>query len=151
MRLLGVLLALALLLAALQYKLWYGHGGQADVVALNAQVLAQQSENGKLQARNDALAAEVADLKSGGEAVEERARSELGLVKPGETFYRVIDHAAVQSAPPRAAEPALAPAPVATPEKLPVAQPGTPQTTAAPAPADAAVDEPVADPDDVTP
>ena len=116
MRLLGVLLALALLLAALQYKLWYGHGGQADVVALNAQVLAQQSENGKLQARNDALAAEVADLKSGGEAVEERARSELGLVKPGETFYRVIDHAAVQSAPPRAAEPAPAPAPVATPE-----------------------------------
>lgn len=68
------------------------------------------------------LQREVADLKSGGEAVEERARSELGLVKPGETFYRVIDHAAVQSAPPRAAEPALAPAPVATPEKLPVAQ-----------------------------
>lgn len=151
MRLLGVLVLLALLLAALQYKLWFGNGGQGEVVALQAQVMAQQTENAKLQARNDALAAEVADLKSGGEAVEERARSELGLVKPGETFYRVIDHAAVQSAPPRAAEPAPAPAPVATPEKLPVAQPATPQTTAAPAPADAAVDEPVADPDDATP
>jgi cell division protein FtsB len=152
MRLLGVLVLLALLLTALQYKLWFGNGGQGEVVALQAQVTAQQTENAKLQARNDALAAEVADLKSGGEAVEERARSELGLVKPGETFYRVIDHAAVQSAPPQAAEPAPAPAPVPTAEKLPVAQPATPQTSAVPAPGDAAdTGEPVADPDDATP
>lgn len=148
MRLLGVLVLLALLLAALQYKLWFGNGGQGEVVALQAQVTAQQTENAKLQARNDALAAEVADLKSGGEAVEERARSELGLVKPGEAFYRVIDQAAAQPAP-HAEEPASAP--VSAPEKVPAAQPATPQTTAAPAPADAAVDEPVADPDDATP
>jgi cell division protein FtsB len=94
-----LLLALALLLAALQYKLWYGHAGQHAVVALHAQVTAQEEENSKLQARNDALAAEVADLKSGGAAVEERARSELGLVKPGETFYRVIDHATTAPTP----------------------------------------------------
>lgn len=100
-----LLLALALLLGALQYKLWYGNAGQRAVVALHAQVAAQEAENSKLQARNDALAAEVADLKSGGAAVEERARSELGLVQPGETFYRVIDHAA---ALPAAATPAPA-------------------------------------------
>ena len=87
----ALVLLLLLLLAGLQYKLWYGDGGQAEVAALNAQVEAQRAENARLQARNDALVAEVADLKSGGEAVEERARSELGLVKPGETFYRVID------------------------------------------------------------
>ena len=100
MKSIGVLLlALALLLAALQYKLWYGNGGQREVETLRAQVAAQGAENRKLQARNDALAAEVADLKAGGEAVEERARSELGMVKPGETFYRVIDRAAPPAAP----------------------------------------------------
>ena len=151
MRLLGVLLALALLLAALQYKLWYGNGGQGEVASLQAQVAAQQTENGKLQARNDALAAEVADLKSGGEAVEERARSELGLVKPGETFYRVIDHAAVQPAAP-VVDPATAPTTTAGSEPPPAAQPATSQTTAAPAPGDASdTGEPVADPDDTTP
>nr|WP_255428749.1 cell division protein FtsB [Thermomonas sp. XSG] len=92
-----LLLILALLLAALQAKLWYGSGGQREVAALKVQVATQTAENRKLQARNDALAAEVADLKAGGEAVEERARSELGMVKPGETFYRVIDGA--QAAP----------------------------------------------------
>lgn len=94
-----LLLVLALLLAALQYKLWYGNGGQHEVAALKLQVAAQQTENAKLQARNDALAAEVADLKAGGEAVEERARSELGMVKPGEIFYRVIDGAQSVPAP----------------------------------------------------
>ena len=156
-RFLGVVLLLALLLAALQYKLWYGNGGQGEVVALQAQVTTPQTENAKLQVRNDALAAEVADLKSGGEAVEERARSELGLVKPGETFYRVIDHTAAQPAP-HAVEPASAP--VSAPEKLlaarpvspPAAQPAAPQTTAAPAPGDASdTGEPVADPVDTTP
>jgi len=112
-----LLLALALLLAALQYKLWYGNGGQREVDALRVQVAAQETENRKLQARNDALAAEVADLKAGGEAVEERARSELGMVKPGETFYRVIDGAQAPAAP-------VAPAPV-EPAPSPVDDDGT--------------------------
>ncbi|WP_297829344.1 cell division protein FtsB [Thermomonas sp.] len=103
---LALLLVLLGLLAALQYKLWYGSGGQEEVVALKAQVELQRAENARLQARNDALAAEVADLKSGGEAVEERARSELGLVKPGETFYRVIDGNAAASPSPEASAPA---------------------------------------------
>ena len=97
-----LLLVLALLLTALQAKLWYGSGGQREVAALKAQVAGQTAENRKLQARNDALAAEVADLKAGGEAVEERARSELGMVKPGETFYRVIDGAQAPAAAPAA-------------------------------------------------
>jgi cell division protein FtsB len=98
-----LLLLLVLLLAALQYKLWYGNGSsQADVAALRAQVAAQEEENAKLQARNDALLAEVTDLKAGGEAMEERARSELGMVKAGETFYRVIDGASTTATVPPA-------------------------------------------------
>lgn len=103
---LALLLVLLGLLAALQYKLWFGSGGQEEVAALKAQVEFQRAENARLQARNDALAAEVADLKSGGEAVEERARSELGLVKPGETFYRVIDGNAEAPQSPEASPPA---------------------------------------------
>ena len=86
-----LLLALLLLLGLLQYRLWFGSGGQHEVEALHAQVAQQQAENLKLRQRNEALAAEVQDLKSGEAAVEERARSELGMVKPGETFYRVVE------------------------------------------------------------
>ena len=86
-----VLLLLVALLAWLQWRLWFGNGGEREVEALRAQVAAQQRENQGLEQRNEALAAEVRDLKSGEAAVEERARSELGMVKPGETFYRVIE------------------------------------------------------------
>ncbi|MBS0226918.1 MAG: cell division protein FtsB [Proteobacteria bacterium] len=81
------------LLAWLQYRWWFGRGGHRDVVALEHRVEAQVSDNATRQQRNDALAAEVHDLKdpaSGGAAIEERARNELGMVKPGETFYRVV-------------------------------------------------------------
>lgn len=85
-------LALLALLALLQYRLWWaGDGGGGSVAALQAQVDGQTRENQGLQQRNDALAAEVEDLKSGEAAVEERARSELGMIKPGETFYRVVE------------------------------------------------------------
>jgi len=104
-----LLLVLALLLAWLQYKLWLGNGGHGDVAALRAQVGAQEAENLRLQQRNEALAAEVQNLKSGEAAVEERARSELGMVKPGETFYRVIDDVGLQAQP--AATPAVSPQP----------------------------------------
>ena len=85
------LLALLVLLAGLQAKLWLGAGGLPDARALRETVTAQRAENKRLQQRNDALSAEVEDLKSGEAAVEERARSELGMVKPGETFYRVVE------------------------------------------------------------
>ncbi len=87
-------LLLLALLGWLQYRLWFGVGGQRQVDALSAQVDEQKAANTELQERNDALAAEVRDLKdpsSGGAAIEERARDEFGLIKPGETFYRVVD------------------------------------------------------------
>lgn len=86
-----VLLLLLVLLAWLQYRLWFGNGGEREVAQLRAQVQQQKRDNTGLQQRNDALAAEVEDLKSGEAAVEERARNELGMIKPGETFYRVIE------------------------------------------------------------
>ena len=90
-RLGALLLVLALLLGWLQYRFWFGAGSSGEVMALEHQVAQQKRENEGLQQRNDALAAEVDDLKSGEEAVEERARSELGMIKPGEKFYRVVE------------------------------------------------------------
>ena len=86
-----VLVLLLVLLAWLQYRVWFGNGGEREVAALRSRVEAQARDNAGLQQRNDALAAEVEDLKSGEAAVEERARNELGMIKPGETFYRVIE------------------------------------------------------------
>ena len=100
-----LLALLALLLTFLQYKLWLGSGGQREGAALRAQVARQEAENLKLQQRNEALKAEVEDLKSGEAAVEERARSELGMVKPGETFYRVIEDGNASPAAPKADTP----------------------------------------------
>ena len=118
-----VALALLALLAALQYRLWWaGGGGGGSVAALQAQVDGQTRENQGLQQRNDALAAEVEDLKSGEAAVEERARSELGMIKPGEKFYRVVEPTAPVPAPPVATEDgeaAAEPAPIAEPEHQP--------------------------------
>lgn len=88
-----LLLLLALLLGWLQYRYWLGAGGAYEVAALKSQVTQQAREIAGLQERNDALAAEVEDLKSGEAAVEERARSELGMIRPGEKFYRVVDRA----------------------------------------------------------
>ena len=103
-----LLLVLAALLAWLQYTMWFGTGGSHEVDALRAQVEHQRAENLQLQQRNEALVAEVDDLKSGGAAVEERARSELGMVKPGETFYRVVEGSSAPAAP---AAPVAPPAP----------------------------------------
>jgi cell division protein FtsB len=98
MRMLRVLvLVLAVMLAWLQYRLWFGGGGQGELSQLHEAIARQERDNDGRQQRNDALAAEVEDLKSGEAAVEERARSELGMIKPGETFYRVVE-----SAPPPA-------------------------------------------------
>ncbi|KAF1688530.1 cell division protein FtsB [Pseudoxanthomonas taiwanensis] len=94
-----VLLGLVLLLAWLQYRLWFGPGSVGEVAALESQVEHQRRENGGLQERNAALAAEVRDLKEGVDAVEERARSELGMIRPGEVFYRVVEDAAPRRPP----------------------------------------------------
>ena len=86
-----VALILLLLLIGLQFKLWSDHGGMSEVNSLRVAVKKQSDENDKLTQRNQALAADVADLKHGEQAVEARARGELGLVKPGETFYQVVE------------------------------------------------------------
>lgn len=86
-------LVLLVLLVALQIHLWTGHGGMRDVWLLKQRVEEQKVENAKLKTRNETLSAEVDDLKHGDEAIEERARSELGLLKPGETFYQVVEPA----------------------------------------------------------
>ncbi len=79
---------LVALLAGLQYPLWFGKGGLLRVGELERQLTEQRELNQKLEARNASLEAEVRDLKSGLEAIEERARSELGLVKEGEVFVQ---------------------------------------------------------------
>ena len=84
-------LLLFALLAWLQYRLWFGEGGATATAALQSKVDRQAEENRGLAQRNDQLAAEVENLKSGEAAAEERARSELGMIKPGETFYRVVE------------------------------------------------------------
>lgn len=82
---------LLVLLLVLQYPLWFGSGSIPAVWHLRQQVVAQKIENAQLQERNNALVAEVMDLKHGLDAIEERARSELGMVKEGETFFHVVE------------------------------------------------------------
>jgi cell division protein FtsB len=91
--LVGLLLALLLVL---QYRLWVGEGSLAEVSNLKREIQEQTAELVQLRERNRALQAEVEDLRSGLEAVEERARSELGMVKEGEVFYQVIEPEPVQ-------------------------------------------------------
>ena len=100
-----LLVALLALLAFLQLRLWFGEGGRRSVAELQQKVDAQTRENGGLKQRNSALAAEVEDLKSGEAAVEDRARSELGMIKPGETFYRVVEPQTGDVAPDAASDP----------------------------------------------
>ena len=104
-----LLLALVVLLGWLQYRLWFGVGGTRAVEELDARVEQQRRQNEGLEQRNAALAAEVADLKSGEAAIEERARNELGMIRPGETFYRVVDDDSASPVPVRDAEPEEAP------------------------------------------
>jgi len=86
-----VIALLALLLIAVQYRLWVGEGSFAEVVTLQRQVADQQAELEAIKARNEALQAEVDSLKQDREAVEERARSELGMIRDGEVFFQVIE------------------------------------------------------------
>ena len=85
-----LLIASCALLAMLQYRLWLGAGGLNEVAHLRQQIQQQRGENELLVERNRTLAAEVDDLKAGTAAIEERARTDLGMVGAGETFYQVI-------------------------------------------------------------
>ncbi|MBO9490222.1 cell division protein FtsB [Endozoicomonas sp. G2_1] len=83
----GILLIFLLLL---QYRLWFGKNSVPDYMALKQEVARQEQANNKLIQRNKLLYADIDDLKSGVEAVEERARNELGMIKENETFFRII-------------------------------------------------------------
>ena len=86
----ALLAILLVLLVALQLKMWFGEGGYRDVQRLAERVEQQALENEALAQRNRELQAEVEDLRQGLEAIEERARSELGLIKEDEEFYQVV-------------------------------------------------------------
>ena len=91
--LVGVLLVLLLLL---QYRLWFGAGSIQEVSRLRNEAAESRAELIRLNGRNQALAAEVADLKRGLDAIEERARADLGMISEGETFYQFVLEAAAE-------------------------------------------------------
>ena len=84
-------LIFVILIALLQYPLWLGKGSWLRVWNVNQQISSQKEKNKALKQRNETLSAEVRDLKQGNAAIEERARSELGMIKEDEVFYQVID------------------------------------------------------------
>lgn len=99
--------ALAILILALQYPLWLGKGGWLRVWDLDRQVGVQKQHNDKLRQRNAALDAEVRDLKQGFEALEERARYELGFIRQDEVFFQILPGA--EGRPPAPAPPPAEP------------------------------------------
>ena len=107
-----IALALIVILIGLQLKLWSGNGSMREVDALRVSVKKQTDDNARLLQRNQAVGADVLDLKHGDQAVEARARTELGLIKPGEVFSQVVD-------PPAHAGSALPPPPPAAPASSP--------------------------------
>jgi cell division protein FtsB len=94
-----LILGLGAILVLMQYPLWFGSGGFLTLLQLQREIDHQRVENARLRERNQALEAEVADLKQGLAAIEERARSELGMVKKGETFYQVVEPPAAPVSP----------------------------------------------------
>jgi cell division protein FtsB len=85
-----VAIILVALLAVLQWPLWFGKGGWLRVAELDRQLVAQREANQRLEGRNAVLAAEVRSLREGREAVEERARLQLNMVRPDETFFQFV-------------------------------------------------------------
>ncbi|MEX9908922.1 cell division protein FtsB [Providencia rettgeri] len=83
-------LLLIAILAWLQYSLWLGKNGIHDYIQVKDDVAAQEIVNSRLKMRNEQLFAEINDLNDGQDAIEERARTELGMIKPGESFYRMV-------------------------------------------------------------
>lgn len=87
----GITIILVIILLLLQYPLWLGKGSWLSVWDLNRQLEKQQSDNQQTKTRNALLDAEVRDLKQGTEAIEERARSELGMIKRDEVFFQILE------------------------------------------------------------
>jgi len=92
-------LTLAALIVLIQYPLWLGKGSWFRVWEVDQQIRSQREANRQLQTRNNALEAEVRDLKVGVEAIEERARSELGMIRQDEIFFQVLESAPAARAP----------------------------------------------------
>ena len=88
MRIIAVILGLLFLI--LQYDLWFGEGSLATAWRLQQDISEQTKENKKITERNESLVAEVKDLKQGDDAIEERARNDLGMIKKGEIYIQVI-------------------------------------------------------------
>lgn len=87
-----LIVGLIFLFVLLQYEFWVAPGGVISAWKLRDHIALQQQINNQLKQRNDAIQADIIDLKSGDNAIEERARMELGMVKKGESFYQIIDH-----------------------------------------------------------
>ncbi|WP_299079859.1 cell division protein FtsB [uncultured Paraglaciecola sp.] len=85
-----VMTILFTLFGLLQYRLWFGKNSIPDFMILKNEVALQVTHNANLRQRNNLLKADIHDLKIGLDAAEERARNELGLIKQGETFYRIL-------------------------------------------------------------
>lgn len=121
-------LILAALIIALQYPLWLGKGSWLKVWEVDQELEKQQAENERLKVRNTYLDAEVKDLKTGYEAIEERARSELGMVKQDEVFFQVIDEAkpTASTQAPAQSQPASPAPPTAAPGSPVKDKPGRP-------------------------
>jgi cell division protein FtsB len=95
-------IALGVVIAILQYRLWLSDSGARELAQMRAAVTQQQAQNTALVQRNQQLAAEVRDLKTGLAAIEERARSDLGMIASNETYYQVVPARADASASPAA-------------------------------------------------
>ncbi len=86
-----LIILLVMLVLALQYRLWFGEANLREVLTLQEAIITQQQDNEKLLERNRQLEAEVLDLKKGLAALEERARSEMGMIREDETFIQLIE------------------------------------------------------------
>ena len=86
-----VFIILIIILVFLQHKLWLGDGNLIQWVSLQKKLVEHEQENNKLIARNKALEADIKELKSGEQALEEKARQELGMVKENEVYYKFVD------------------------------------------------------------
>jgi cell division protein FtsB len=86
----ALLIVLALVLLLLQYQLWFSGNGLRETAHLYRIINVEKKQNDKLLARNDRLKAEIVSLKNDGNAIEDHARNDLGMIKKGEVFYRVV-------------------------------------------------------------